>query len=131
MPIINWTNTYSVNSSEIDKQHKKLFDLINSLHKAMVQGKGKEILGQTLDALVDYARVHFTNEEKMLAKVNYPDLPAHKVEHAAFNQKVIDLQTDYRAGKLALTLQVMDFLKNWLTNHILKVDKKYVAYIKG
>lgn len=130
MPIMSWSDSYSVNSPAIDIQHQKLFTLINNLHDAMGQGKGKDVLGTTLDALIDYARVHFADEEKMLASHNYPDLPAQKREHDAFIQKVFVMQTDYRAGKVALTLPVMEFMRDWLLNHILKVDHKYAAWLK-
>ncbi|MCX6080623.1 MAG: bacteriohemerythrin [Chloroflexi bacterium] len=130
MSIMSWSESYSVGSLGIDAQHKKLFDLVNELHDAMSQGKGKEILGATLDKLVNYSKEHFAIEEKMLANVNYPDLPTQKLEHAAFIQKVFELQTQYRSGKVALTLPVMEFLKDWLVNHIIKNDQKYMAYVK-
>lgn len=130
MPIMTWSDSYSVNSSEIDNQHKKLFDLINELNDAMGKGAGAEALGKTLTALADYARVHFADEERMLTRVNYPELATQKSEHAAFVQKVTDLNTQYRAGKVAMTISVMEFLKNWLTHHIMQVDKRYSSYIK-
>jgi len=130
MPIFIWSDTYSVGAPGIDAQHKKLFDLINSLHEAMSQGKGKEALGKILDGLMDYTRVHFSDEEKMLEKVNYPDLAIQKAQHAAFVQKISELQKDYKSGKITMTLPTMEFLKDWLLNHILKVDKKYQSYIK-
>jgi hemerythrin len=129
MSLFIWSDSYSVHAAGIDAQHKKLFDLINSLHAAMIQGKGKEVLEQILDGLMDYTRVHFADEEKMLEKINYPDLQAHVAEHDAFIRKAYALQTDYRNGKLALTLPVMDFLKGWLINHILKTDKKYMPFV--
>ena len=130
MPIFTWSDTYSVGAPGIDAQHKKLFDLINSLHEAMSQGKGKEALGKILDGLMDYTRVHFSDEEKMLEKVNYPDLAIQRTQHAAFVKKISDLQTDYKNGKVTMTLPMMEFLKDWLLNHILKVDKKYESYLK-
>ncbi len=130
MTIVTWSDSYSVKIPMIDAQHKKLFDLINALHDAMVQGKGMEVLGTTLDGLSKYTVVHFSEEEQMLAKVNYADLAAHKREHAVFIQKVSDLQSQYSKGNVALTMPVMEFLKDWLVNHIQKVDKKYMGIIK-
>ena len=130
MPMMTWSDSYTVNSTEIDNQHKKLFSLINDLHDAMSKGMGKESLGTTLAALVDYSKVHFADEERMLAKINYPGLAAQKTEHAAFVQRVFELQTQFRAGKVAMTITVMEFLKDWLTNHILKVDQKYASYLR-
>jgi len=129
MSLFTWSDSYSVNAPGIDAQHQKLFDLINSLHVAMIQGKGKEVLEQILDGLVDYTKVHFAAEELLLEKINYPDLQAHVAEHDAFIRKAYALQTDYRNGKVALTLPVMEFLKDWLLNHILKTDKKYMPFV--
>ncbi len=129
MPLMTWSDSYTVNSIEMDNQHKKLFTLINDLSDAMSKGMGKEALGSTLAALSDYARVHFADEERALERVKYPDLAAQKAAHAAFVQRVAQLQNDYRAGKVAMTIPVMEFLKDWLTNHIMKVDKKYSTYI--
>ena len=131
MSIIIWLDLYSVNSPNIDSQHKRLFAMINDLHDAMIQGKGSEIVGKTLESLVDYSKVHFADEEKMLQSINYPDLPAHQTEHHTFIQRVYELQNQHRDGTIALTLPVMEFLRDWLTNHILKVDKKYAAYLKN
>ena len=130
MPIFTWSDSYSVGAPGIDAQHKKLFDMINNLHEAMGQGKGKEALGKILDGLMDYTRVHFSDEEKMLEKVNYPDLAIQKTQHAAFVQKIAELQKDYKSGKITMTLPTMEFLKDWLLNHILVVDKKYEYYVK-
>jgi len=129
MSLFTWSDSYSVDAPGIDAQHKKLFDLINNLHAAMIQGRGQEVIGQILDGLVDYTKVHFADEERMLEKINYPDLPAHVAEHDIFIRKAYALQTDYRSGKLAMTLPVMDFLKGWLINHILKTDKKYIPFV--
>ncbi len=129
MAIVSWSDSYSVNIIGIDAQHKHLFDLVNELHDAMSQGQGKLVLTGTLDSLAKYASVHFADEEKLLAKANYPDLAIQKKEHEVFIQKVHELQAQQQSGAVALTLPVMEFLKDWLVNHILKKDKKYMAYV--
>ena len=131
MSLFTWSDSYSVDAPGIDAQHKKLFDLINNLHAAMIQGRGQEVIGQILDGLVDYTKVHFADEERMLEKINYPDLQAHVAEHDVFIRKAYALQTDFRNGKLAMTLPVMEFLKDWLINHILKTDKKYMPFVNN
>lgn len=127
MTLITWSDAYSVNSAEMDAQHKKLVGMINDLHDAMKDGNGKESLGRTLDGLIDYAGMHFADEEKLMAKVNFAELPAHKLEHEAFVKKALKLQADFHSGEVVMSFTVMEFLKDWLLNHILKVDKKYGA----
>jgi len=128
MAFINWDDSFSVNVKEIDAQHKKLVNMLNELYDAMRQGKGKEILGKTISGLIEYTDVHFKTEEKYFDKFGYPETEQHKKEHSDFVQKVLDFKKDFESGKLTLTVKVMNFLKEWLQNHIKGSDKKYSAF---
>jgi hemerythrin len=125
MPIFTWNDSYSVSVASMDNQHKKLFDLINQLHDAMAAGKGKEIIGTVLNEMLDYTKTHFTAEEKILEKHNYPGLPEQKKQHGIYIQKVVEMQEKAKTGNLVLSLEASQFLKEWLLNHILVIDKKY------
>jgi hemerythrin len=113
----------------MDTQHKKLVNMINNLHDAMKDGKGRDVLGPTLDGLIEYTSIHFAAEEKLMAEVNFADLPAHKLEHEAFVKTALKLQSDFATDEVVLSFTVMEFLKDWLVNHILKKDKMYGAYL--
>lgn len=125
MPIIEWNDSFSVNVAEIDFQHKKLVSMINELNDAMAKGKGKDAIGKIIDGLVSYAGTHFATEEKYFDMFKYPGSLSHKKEHADFVKKVGEFQEGFSKGDLALTIEVMRFLKDWLTKHILGLDKKY------
>ncbi len=124
MPYIEWNSNISVNVADIDTQHKKLVNLINTLHEAMTQGKGKEILGKVLDELVDYTKTHFSFEEGKMQAAGYKQYLSHKLEHDRFTRQVMDLQKQYHDGKATITIDVLNFLKDWLVNHIQGVDRK-------
>ncbi len=128
MAIVQWSQDLSVNVAEIDAQHQQLVKMINNLDDAMRQGKGKEALGKIISGLVSYAATHFATEEKYFDKFNYPDAAPHKAEHSAFAKKATEFKTEFDAGRLGLTIQVMQFLSNWLQNHIKCVDKKYSSF---
>jgi hemerythrin len=128
MAFIEWNNRFSVGVSEIDSQHQKLVGMINDLHDAMLQGKGKAVLGDIIKGLVDYAGAHFLTEEKYFDQFGYPDAGSHKGEHSAFTQKAAEFKDGFDAGKLALSITVMDFLSSWLRNHIKVADKKYEPF---
>ncbi len=123
--IFPWREAYSVHIPQIDGQHQQLVGLINELHAAMLQGEGNKALGHILNELVRYAESHFSYEETMLKQRGYPNLAAHSAEHQKLTAQVRDLQEQFRAGKLLLTMQVMQFLKEWLANHILTRDMQY------
>jgi hemerythrin len=127
MPLMEWTTDLSVKVSEIDDQHRKLIGLINKLHDAMRAGQGKEVLEGTLQELAAYTVYHFQNEEKYMQQFNYPGYLKHKGEHAAFVKKVMDFQKDFAAGRLGVTLDLMNFLRDWVNKHIKETDKQYSA----
>ena len=124
-----WTDVYSVKVGIIDSQHKVLVDLINELHQAMIARKGKESLGGILANLVKYAKSHFAAEEGILQANRYPELANQKAEHERFTQTIVEYQDRFQRNEVAITIDVMDFLKDWLAKHIMGVDKKYVPHL--
>lgn len=131
MALITWKEAYSVNISEIDNQHKKLVGLINSLHDAMLAGKAKDIMSKTLSDLVDYTLYHFATEEKYFDKYNYPRSEAHKKQHSDLIEQVAALQKKHEDGERVLTIDVMNFLRDWLNDHIIGCDKGYGPYLNS
>ena len=125
MPFMSWNEQLSVKVQSIDEQHKKLIDIINKLHDAMKERKAKEVLGGVLQELINYTKYHFSNEENIFQNTQYIAASSHINQHNQFVNKVLDLQKDYNSGKAMLSLEVMNFLNDWLINHIGGVDKKY------
>jgi hemerythrin len=97
----------------------------------MALGKGKEVLSKIINELVSYATTHFALEEKYFEYYKYPETAAHKKEHADFVKKVGDFQNKFNGGVAGLTLEVMQFLKDWLVKHIQGTDKKYSAFFNA
>ena len=128
MSLIRWNESLSVNVAEIDRQHRKLVSLINELDEAMKQGKGKAVLGKTVDSLVQYAVTHFRTEERYFDRFGYPDTDGHKKEHAAFVRKASEIKDKFEQNRNFLSIEVMNFLINWLQNHIMKSDKQYSQF---
>lgn len=130
MPLMTWTDKLSVGVTVLDDDHKKLVDMVNELYDGIKSGQGKESLGKILDGLVHYTKVHFAREEKLFATTNYAASAAHKQEHDNLTKQVMDLQTKYKQGTVTLlSLELMNFLKNWLINHIQGSDQKYGPHL--
>ncbi len=132
MPLVTWNENLSVGVVSIDDQHKKLVTLLNQLHDGMIAGKGRDVLANVLKGLVDYTKTHFKYEEELFTRAGYPGAASHKKDHAELIQRVIDIHQKYNmTGPAALTIPVMNFLKDWLTNHIQGSDKRYVPHLKA
>ena len=117
MPLIEWNDTLSVNIEAIDRQHQHLIQLINDLHQAMKQGKAKEILGLIIEDLSEYAQEHFMTEEKLFIKHGYPQKQTHINEHNRFIDQVVDFKSSFGAGRMTLSVDIMNFLHQWLLEH--------------
>lgn len=123
-----WQPEYSVGVIEIDEQHKRLLDLLNRLQEAMAGGRGRQALGPIVSELVLYTERHFATEERLMRAHQYPDFEAHRKEHETLTRTVQEFLKEFETNKLAMTVRVMQFLKNWLISHILNTDKKYVSH---
>lgn len=129
MSVFGWDEKYSVNVREIDDQHKKLVGMIVTLNQAMRVGKGKDALGIILNDLVQYTRTHFATEERIMKTNGYPEYDVHKAKHDKMTDKVLEVQNAYKAGKMNITLEVMQFLENWVDKHIMETDKRYAPFL--
>jgi hemerythrin len=128
MALITWTDSMSVGVAKIDKEHQKLIELINLLHSEMTAGKSNEVMGKVLGELIAYTKGHFAMEEALFRTHSYPQAADHKKEHDALTRKVVDLQADFKAGKSFIGAPTLAFLRDWLTQHILKQDMSYKLF---
>ena len=131
MALICWSTEYSVEVDSIDKQHQKLFDMLNGLHDAMKVGKGSETVPLILGELVQYTREHFASEENLMLRAGYPDYGKHKAEHDKLTRDGMHMVRDLEQGKIALTMDLQDFLRQWLQTHIVSSDRKYTAHLQA
>ena len=129
--MFEWTPQYAVNISSIDGQHQNLFRMVADLHAAMGAGQGKAVLGKLLDRLVQYTEVHFAHEERLMSLHGYPELEAHAAQHRALTAKVLAFRADFESGKAFITVQVLQFLNDWLRHHIAGSDQKYTPFLKS
>lgn len=121
-----WTEQMSVNSSEIDDQHKRLVGLLNDMYQAFLDKQHLERLGPVIAELVAYAKYHFDTEEKYFTAFRFDGSAEHILEHMDFRHKVDEFVSKFEINKGALTYEVMNFLRNWLNNHIMVTDRKYI-----
>jgi len=130
MSIITWNDSLSVEITEIDDQHKQLIVILNELHEAMKNRVGQQIVGKKLEEMAKYSKVHFDTEEKYFSLFDYDNSVDHIAEHEKFVVKTDEFKKDLSEGKLALSIDVMNFLMKWITDHIMVSDHKYIKCFK-
>lgn len=127
--IIEWRDEYATTVSAMDAQHKQLIALINRLHSAMKQGKGKEATDEVLKELIRYTEYHFKEEEALMERAGYSDLEAQRQAHMALVTRALEAQRRWAAGDITVTHELLNMVMNWLPQHIVKMDKKYGPYL--
>ncbi len=130
MPLIEWSNELSVGIDSIDEQHKKLVNMINALNDAMLTGSSNELLGKIFTGLAAYTQKHFSYEENMFAEYGYTDSEEHKRQHNELIAQVVELKEKFMDNPQGtISADLMQFLKRWLTNHIMRTDKEYSEFL--
>lgn len=128
---VSWNNSFSVNVTEMDNHHMKLFEIIDEIYLSIKEKKTTEDIKLIIERLKDYTKYHFSKEEILMQKVNFPGLQSQKVAHAKFIEKVDELYA--RIGKSGITsamgLEMSMFLSDWLKKHIQGMDTKYSSYM--
>jgi hemerythrin-like metal-binding protein len=123
---LEWDEKYSVGVEEIDNQHKKMFATINELLDAIEKRSTNEQLEHIIESLVQYKKFHFETEEKYFKEFNYDGAEDHINKHKDFNDKLISLREKYPDYSVEFAFELVDFLEDWLINHLMIIDQKYV-----
>ncbi|MFZ1087098.1 MAG: bacteriohemerythrin [Terracidiphilus sp.] len=129
MGLISWSSKYSVGVKNLDDQHKKLIEYLNELHAAMLKGQAQSAAGALLPKMLSHAREHFSTEERLMESTKYSGLAEQRAEHGALLARIDEYAARHKRGDKAVYLELLNFMRDWLTQHMLQVDKKYTAWL--
>ena len=127
METVSWSGAFSVNVKEIDEQHRRFLRFLREAYaKIGMQLKPGE-LNPLLDRLMEHANEHFATEEKYFAEFKY-EYGAHHIElHEKIRTEIVEFKERHKNDLSAnLTWELVDFLENWLLDHVMKHDKLYI-----
>jgi len=126
---LKWQVAYQVGIPEIDKQHKRLFEMLNKLQDIYESDNVKSEIQTVLEEMGDYLNIHFSYEETYLK--NHPRFDAHRKEHWFFVEKTMKFTKDFDLNDAIFEFEILDFLKRWLVNHVLNTDIVYFRELKN
>ena len=124
-PIFQWREEYGTAVLEMDRDHRELFKTIDALYKAIAIGEDDSVLHEALDFLIRYAERHFRTEEALMLEYSYPEEDRHRKHHEKFLEDVLEMQRRARLGEMDVNMDFVNFIKDWIINHILTEDRKY------
>ena len=132
-----FTDKYKTDIPLVDDEHRHLFEIIEQtndlIHEKLLHDKYDEIM-RLLDELKTYTETHFSDEEALMEKISYPGIDAQKKAHAAFVDKLVHIDIneldEIDEHQQTYLFELINYLLNWLSNHILASDMKLGEYIK-
>jgi len=127
---VRWTPAIAVQVETFDEHHRRLFALIDTLYKAMQSGATQSVLESVFDELLDYTGYHFGSEEAAFEHFGYPQCEHHRETHRKLVEQAVALRRDLEEGKPMVAVDVMEFLRDWITNHIRGCDTLYSTFFK-
>jgi hemerythrin len=130
--LVSWSPSFSVGIKLIDDQHKGLLKLTNDLFNHCVgdEASEREYFKSVITKAIDYIKVHFSTEEKIMIATKFSGYREHKRQHDAFVLTVVEQVNAFNEGKAFTLLAFTKFLKDWVLTHIAVSDKLYFEYFK-
>ncbi|MCK5689066.1 hemerythrin family protein [Myxococcota bacterium] len=129
--LIEWDPGLVTGHTQIDKQHRAFFERANHIITAVEAGSASEHIERLIGFLDDYVLWHFTSEELLMEKYDYPAIREHQKSHSKFSKSVEKLRRELEkkgVGKhlVSATHQTVVL---WFIEHIANSDKDLAEYI--
>lgn len=125
MSVLTWNHSSTVGVRAMDDQHGILMDTMNELRLAVVRGAPREAVGEVLDRLIEFTRMHFWSEEQLMEQQGFPGLAEHRADHQRILAQI--LQSTHRAqhGEKMQMRPLLCFLRESFAEHIDGMDCEY------
>jgi hemerythrin len=115
--VIEWRDSFRVNIPQVDLEHRHLFQLVKELDPSTVE--------RTIEELLDYVVMHFSNEQDLMEASGYPGFEEHLKLHEQFGNQVAEFLGSGEPWSESRVQSVRAFLNKWLIGHILTHDLRF------
>lgn len=129
-PAVVWRDSYCTGNHRIDREHQAMFALVNTIQAALERGESMLVLCGLLDQLAQQSSAHFSNEEALMLRLDYPGYDRHKQIHDSLVKKVKNLLADMQECEVFKISDLVMFLAEWLSHHIKGEDQKMAMFFK-
>jgi|AGTN01.1.fsa_nt_gi hemerythrin-like metal-binding domain len=128
--MLQWHDEYRVGVLRMDNQHRRLFEQANAILDAVDGGREVAEILSLIDALAEYARYHFGEEEALMAHHAYAEAETHRGRHARLMDQLAELRRHIHETGHAESSATLVFLQDWLVTHICTEDRRYSKHLR-
>jgi hemerythrin-like metal-binding protein len=129
--LVAWKHTCSVGVRAMDDEHAIMIDAMNELRQALVSGSNQAVTNEQRNKLIEFTRMHFRNEENLLAQFDFPGLARQQSEHRRLLAQLQDSLHRQQQGQAAPTGDLLSFLHDWFLDHVEGEDRKYGPWLNS
>jgi hemerythrin len=129
-PVFSWREEYSTNVESMDKDHMFFLEKANTLYQLIVANDQQAFL-ETLDQMIQFAQNHFKAEESLMKAHDFPDYRIHHKKHKRIIREALEVKKKIQENRMDVDSEFVNYLKDWIINHILTEDRKYGAFLSG
>lgn len=126
-----WQTDFIIGVSQMDIQHKRLFEIANSIAETLRFNNESDMLAESFAALIDYTHYHFAAEDALMSLYGFPESESHAKSHREHERMAEEYFENIRNGKIPGKIEFQQFMNDWLLHHILVEDRKYSAFLNA
>ncbi len=117
MPNIVWSERYSVKVKKLDKQHMHMAELVNAINNSINLQEDRNKVIEGFKELIKYTGTHFSTEEALMKKHDYPSYKKHKKEHKNLINLLRDIERQFKRESKSFSDFDYNLAKDWLVIH--------------
>lgn len=129
MAPIDWSSEYSVGVEELDGQHRRWIEIMNELETALDSDLASQATSKALQAMIEYTQEHFSREEELMRRTEFPEFESHKALHDGFVAQCQSLHCALKRANSATAKILFGQARRWFMEHIQVVDKQYSQHL--
>lgn len=117
-----------MNVKQIDLQHQEILESMHFIYDSLMSKKSPDIINKELEVLMNHANAHFLTEEMYFKEFNYDGAAEHIEAHNKLRRDAGDFVIKIKqvnGDTYEIVFELIDFLENWLVDHLETLDKKY------
>ena len=134
MEVLAWDDSFKIGIPLIDERNQRFMEIAAKLEELNAVKRKKEedfdSIGESLADVMEFARMHFNEEEKILVGKQYPEVNQHRQDHKQFVKKMMTFRRLFSEEPVQVTDDVVAYVREWLPAHIKEQDSRYAPFIR-
>lgn len=137
-----WTPELLTGDLRVDEQHLSLFRETEAFAESLATGVSVVETSRYLSRLTVHILEHFDDEEALMNRAGFPGLPAHRIQHLEFAERVHRFQQQWRFQKrylgsrqapvltTVISVKLYQRVCDWLVKHVATSDQQFARWQK-